>query len=102
MDVPLICTYEFGTRPPLVIVEVFTFTPGATTCGKILPLPHPTTEGEGPRLLKNGTVFVLSVAPTAKEPELLAGLKLVPEPEPLFPAAKTTEIPAAFRACISG
>lgn len=79
------------------------FKPGATTWGKMPPSQPGSVEGgggrkngAGPRLLKDAMVLLMSVAPTAKEPTLLAGLTLVEALGPEFPAEKITSIPAAF------
>src|SRR5262245_54647810 len=65
-------------------------TPGATRPGYVPP-PH----ADGPRLLAAATASVRSVSPTARASGLFAGLTLVLDVGPLFPAAKTGTIPAA-------
>src|SRR5262245_24980012 len=69
-------------------------TPGATSSGKVVcGSPH----AEGPRALSVEMTSFASVEPTANAAGLFAGLGLVEEFGPKFPAANTGRMPAARR-----
>jgi hypothetical protein len=55
----------------------------------------------GPRLLKDATWSLTSVAPTPNDSGKLPGEPTVPGPGPLLPFAKAGKMPAATQACTS-
>src|SRR5687767_7993889 len=73
-----------------------TATPGALRSGFTGP-PH----GDGPRPLKDATWSSISVAPAANASDEAPGLRTLPSPGPLLPAANDGKIPAARSARMS-
>ena len=85
MEVPVIGKYELSLK----VQAEYTKSPGATTSGLVSPVEL------GPRLLSNSSLSFLLTAPTEIKSfeSSSAGVPIVLQKSPTFPAAKTGIIP---------